>query len=294
MSKRFCFTLNNPTGLLDLDNLPDCVTFVIYQEEVGLSGTHHLQGYIETAKPMRYTTLVNLLDWDPGHWSVAKGTATENIAYCSKEDSRVGGPFRVGDPAPDNKQGARNDLAMVQEAIHAGATDFELFRDHPCVMARCRKFVSEYRSLWRQSQLPATDFVPRVGWQSDLQAELAMPVTPRIIIWIYDLIGNVGKSYFALNSDPEAYYVSGGKHSDIYYAYDCQKKVFFDWPRSSEDTFPYAVLEKIKDGCIFKAKYESSVVRFPSPHIVVFANFRPDESKLSLDRWDIRDVGVRI
>lgn len=289
---RFVFTINNPTGLIDESSLPSVVTYLIYQEEVGESGTHHLQGYIETSTRMRYTTLINLLpDWDAGRWATARGTASKNRLYCSKEEGRVGGPYEFGEITVDTNQGERNDLADVRTAIEGGASDFQLFQDFPSVMARSRRFVSEYRTLWAESQLPVSEFIPREGWQCQLVEELKREVDPRKIIWIYDTVGNFGKSYFARNYEPdESFYVTGGKHSDIYFAYRSQRRVFFDVPRSAEDHFPYEVLEKFKDGVIFQAKYESRVLRFASPHVVVFANFPPNLAKLSADRWDVRNL----
>ena len=44
-------------------------------------------------------------------------------------------------------------------------------------------------------------------------------------------------------------------------------------------------MEAIKNGCFFSGKYESGMVRFNSPHILVFANEPPERTKLSQDRW---------
>ena len=30
---------------------------------------------------------------------------------------------------------------------------------------------------------------------------------------------------------------------------------------------------------------------YATPHVIIFANFPPDQSKLSYDRWDIRSFG---
>jgi len=37
------------------------------------------------------------------HWEIAKGTLAQNIAYCSKEESRIAGPF-------DGKMDTWNDV----------------------------------------------------------------------------------------------------------------------------------------------------------------------------------------
>lgn len=294
---RFCFTINNPSGLIDFESLPPWVTYVIYQEEVApSSGTHHFQGYLEIEPSLRkrITTLVNDLKWDPAHFEVAKSVGSKNYKYCTKEESRVGGPYEYGLRRPDHVQGQRNDLNEVMEAIRHGASDMELFRDYPAVMARYRQFVSEFRVLAMQEMVETANFIARPGWQSELVDTLEGAVSERKIIWIYELEGNAGKSYFARNyRRKEAYYITGGRHSDIYHAYQSQKFVFFDVPRSAEDRFPYEVLEKFKDGIIFQSKYQSRVLYFTVPHVVVFANFAPDENKLSRDRWDIRYIGIR-
>lgn len=296
MSSRFAFTINNPTGLLDLDALPDWVTYIVYQEEVApTTGTHHFQGYMELSVRKRITTLLNGLGWDdPCHLSVARAQPSVNEAYCTKEDTRVDGPYRRGVISADTVgQGNRQDLQDVLAAIRDGMSDFELFTHHPQTMARHRNFVSEYRALWLNQQLEMPNFVPRPGWQTDLSNDLDGPVSRRQVIWIYETLGNVGKSYMARNyKRGEVYYVTGGKHADIYHAYASQRFVFFDVPRSAADRFPYEVLEKFKDGILFQSKYQSKVLYFDVPHVVVFANFAPDRTKLSADRWDIRDVGL--
>jgi len=64
--------------------------------------------------------------------------------------------------------------------------------------------------------------------------------------------------------------------------------VVFDVPRGGRCN--WHAVEKIKDGCLFATKYESGMLRFNSPHVVVFTNEWPDLSRLSADRWVVHDL----
>lgn len=134
-------------------------------------------------------------------------------------------------------------------------------------------------------------FEPRDGWQSELVSYLQEAPSNRTIVWYYDGIGNIGKSFFATSyRDRSVYLVTGGKNADIYYAYNYEEVVFFDLPRSRSESCPYDVMEAFKNGYFLSTKYECRPVRFKTPHVVVFANFMPDTSQLSFDRWDIREI----
>ncbi len=64
--------------------------------------------------------------------------------------------------------------------------------------------------------------------------------------------------------------------------------IIWDIPRSSKGNVSYATLEAVKNGLICNTKYETGVKVFNPPHVIVFANFPPDdESQLSADRWHI-------
>ncbi|HHZ82357.1 MAG TPA: hypothetical protein EYN64_06535, partial [Flavobacteriales bacterium] len=85
---RWCFTLNNYSE----DNISSIITniktnckFAIVGEEVGESGTPHLQGYIEFKKKARPKGIF----CEGIHWEKAKGNRQVNIDYCSKEDKVV-------------------------------------------------------------------------------------------------------------------------------------------------------------------------------------------------------------
>lgn len=72
------------------------------------------------------------------------------------------------------------------------------------------------------------------------------------------------------------------------------KVCVFHYTRAVENYVSYEALEAIKDGIFFSTKYESGMVVFDSPHVVVFANFPPDRTQLSADRWRITNIGIPI
>lgn len=84
-----------------------------------------------------------------------------------------------------------------------------------------------------------------------------------------------------------AFYCTGGKHADVFHAYDGQPICIFDFPRDSEEFVCYGVIEAIKNGMYFSAKYDSTVKQFDVPHVLVFSNFMPVFSKFSEDRWGL-------
>lgn len=83
--------------------------YIVYQKERAPStGALHFQGYVVLTNP---TSLVGMKAIHAtAHWEVAKGSAQDNIAYCTKEDSRVSPPVERGDPPA---QGTSSPLSLL-------------------------------------------------------------------------------------------------------------------------------------------------------------------------------------
>lgn len=116
-SRRWTWTFNNPqieeiAKIKDLCN-KEGVLYLIFQLEKGEKGTPHLQGYIRTKNPIRFSTLKNWFPRAP-HLEKSKGTDSQNKKYCSKEEGRLDGPWEFGTCAEG--QGTRCDLAATAEA----------------------------------------------------------------------------------------------------------------------------------------------------------------------------------
>lgn len=292
--KNWCFTINNPGfGCLELLgklSALEQVKYVVFQKEVGACGTQHIQGYVQLEVKKRLAWLKEHVD-GTAHFESARGSPDSNRAYCTKEDTRIEGPFEHGTL---RKTGERNDLAKIRDVIKANPliSMAELVEISPIVVAKYPRFVSSLKKEYAKPQ--DVQFTPRAGWQFDLSEELIGEPDPRKVIWYWESTGNVGKSYFAVNylddGGRHGFVVTGGRHNDIFYGYNFEKVVFFDWTRDNQETVPYSVLESFKNGYFLNTKYESAPVRFRIPHVIVFANYPPNTSKLSADRWDIREI----
>lgn len=134
-------------------------------------------------------------------------------------------------------------------------------------------------------------------WQKCLKEKIINPCEDdRKIIWVIDSTGNNGKTSFIkhmFKNTDNSVILTSGKHSDIinmvYNFIENNKRepdrILLNIARDCEPV--YKTIEDIKDGIIINTKYETGCHLINSPHIVVMANYFPDKSKLSADRWEI-------
>lgn len=121
----------------------------------------------------------------------------------------------------------------------------------------------------------------------------------RTIRWYWEPTGNVGKTSLAKHlciKWPKNILYLSGKAADIKFAVsgfvkkNTLKMAIFDLTRTSEQFVSYEALEAIKNGIFFSGKYEADMCIFDSPEVIVFANFPPEVSKLSADRWLVKKI----
>ena len=121
-AKAWCFTWNNPTHKnLFPDGLPEAISYLVYQLERGKEGTPHLQGYVYFSKQATFNTVkqmefktpdgASVFPFRQAHLEVAKGKPEHNKAYCTKADTRVEGPWELG-----NCPGGQGDRSDLREA----------------------------------------------------------------------------------------------------------------------------------------------------------------------------------
>lgn len=140
------------------------------------------------------------------------------------------------------------------------------------------------------------------GWQIEERDKSLEKPKKRIIRWIWSKMGKLGKSTFCkyMCIKHGALVLIGSANNIKNGICKWMEKnpgkepgiIILDYPRSSDekDFISYAGLEEIKNGCFFSPKFEGGMCIYNTPHVIVLANTAPDESKMSEDRWDIRNI----
>lgn len=286
-ARHWCFTLNNWTAssIVQLESLGGEVDYLVYGKEVGASGTPHLQGFVSFRTRVRRNQCIAKIG--QAHFTVARHI-DQAIEYCKKDGDFVEIGSRPRGP------GARSDLADFKEAVLGGNLDMASLRDQfSDTVAKYPKFCVDYVN----DNMPKKTVEPHLmrPWQQVLNHDLNLPANDRTIVFIVDKQGNQGKSWFAhyyASIHDNAQVMSPGKKADMAYALVPTIRVLFiDAPRSKQGEYlQYDFLEDVKNGYVFSPKYESRVKHLSKVHVVVMMNEHPDMTKLSQDRYDIREL----
>lgn len=268
----------------------------------------HLQGYVEFDKTFTGAMMLKrligskTLKGNSCHGLTCESAREANIAYCKKVET--------GDPNfPEKfferinaefKQGERNDVyTSMLASIEAKPKFIDIAREYP---ENAFKYHSGIKAVIRAVETEQSvceglqkfaDWKPYI-WQANLIEELSRPPkNDRSIIWFNDPIGGHGKSkladYIELHLDAES--LENGRSADMSCAWQRKPIVVIDLVRSLQEHVNYGAIEAIKAGKFMSTKYDSAMKRrWGDTHVVVFANWPPDMSKMTHDKFDIRSI----
>lgn len=236
------FTLNNPQPEENPSFWPG-VKYIVWQLEKGEEGTPHFQGYVvfHSNKTLTGAKKIN----QRAHWDIRRGTHEEARVYCTKEETRVDGPFEQG--VPPITRGKRTDLLYVKQRLDEGATESELALDEDAIgtLARYPKLVGMYRMATQ----PHRKFKTRV---------LVLYGPPK-----------KGKSAFWNICYPKAYIKPHGQWWD---GYDNQEIVviddFYGW-------LPYSFMLQLLDRYPLLVEVKGGMRTFNSKFIIITSNKAP-------------------
>lgn len=135
------------------------------------------------------------------------------------------------------------------------------------------------------------------GWQLEVMDIFKEKPDKRKIYWYWSDKGNIGKTSLAkyiCATKKHSIFVNG-KASDMKCAIAKMetkpKIVILGFPKTLDHQYiSYSGIEEIKDGMFFSGKYESDMVLFNNPHVIIFCNQPPDEDKLSKDRLVVKKI----
>lgn len=156
------FTLNNYCDT-DVSQLTDSMrstdqgsvgsktSYAIFGKEIGESGTPHLQGFLMLKNQAKFAYVKELLSQQfvtrGVHIEQGLGTPIQAMEYCKKD----GQYLETG--VPPKGQGARSDLAQIQQELNEGATDAEIATAHFSKWVVYRRSFTAYRNLMSQNEV---------------------------------------------------------------------------------------------------------------------------------------------
>lgn len=145
---------------------------------------------------------------------------------------------------------------------------------------------------------PEERFLP---WQKEMLCFLRADPDDRTMYWVYDPIGNRGKTKFAkfLAYKEDAVLLGFANSGDaLNLVSKMPGKQIYVWnltrakPAALSELDLYSAMESIKDGCFVNTKYETRQVLMDPPHVLVFANHLPKTAHISADRWNIMQINA--
>lgn len=248
----------------------DSLAFTQFQlERAPTAGTLHFQGMAVFRHPITFSRLQRIITNVTGvhpHTEVINNMR-RMIAYTSKEESRVEGPWRWGEvplhgrelpnpgfgPGPEGPQGggqgARNDVAAFRDAIIAGKSDSELVMEHPSLYMRYPGMPMRIRAL----------FAPKRDWAPEVH--------------VFFGAAGTGKSRRAHEMAPDAYRKVSGPWWD---GYEGQPDVIMD-DFYGTGHLDYTEWLKLTDRYDYRAPVKGSTVRLNPRRIFMTSNSHPEQ-----------------
>lgn len=147
-ARAWVFTIFEPGLAPDLankqvDNGRPRLRYLIFQiERCPDTDRLHIQGYVQFKDPVRRGALQRWLGAPNCHVEKANGSADQNRAYCTKEETRVDGPWEIGQAVG---QGQRTDLEALHDDLRNNSETRDLWENHFPAMVRYHRSVSAYR-----------------------------------------------------------------------------------------------------------------------------------------------------
>lgn len=259
-ARNWCFTLNNPLirgddFLEQLKTVPG-FRYVVFQQERGENGTPHFQGYIQFGVQKTLQTLKNQVS-NAAHFEMARGTVEDNKKYCTKEETRVDGPWTFGEAVSERQ---RSDLLAVAKKLQAGATLQQVAQEFPVEMIRYGSGLYKYKRACPPPPLLR-------------QVECALYIGPT----------GTGKTYKALMDNPEDVFKKD--RTQWWDGYNGQKTVVMDEFVGAASKIQLDHLLQLLDPYRVQTEVKGGFEWLLAERIIFTSNLHP---------WNWYDIGDRL
>lgn len=244
---------------------------IIYQLEMGMEGTTHLQGYLELRTPRQLQWLRTHLN-DRGHWERRLGTRTQAINYVTKEETRLV-PARGWtllrpewtDLSPENLESCLSSLGItLSKETNGSSTSLKLSEVKERLLTNSstiEEVADDYFELW-------------VRHYRAFEKYLTMKTAPRN--WeteVHVIFGptGTGKSKWCMDQYPHAYWKQRSKWWDGYLRHETVVlDEYYAW-------LPFDLLLRMCDRYPLLVESKGGQLQFVAKTIIFTTNKLPDD-----------------
>lgn len=236
--RAYLLTINNYTQN-DINALNNDKHYCMYQIERGEQGTVHIQAFIYYTNPRVWPKS----KYPSAHIEVARNI-DQCIKYCSKEDTRVEGPFEIVN-CPKPEQGRRRDLETIAKSIMEGTTLPAIAIEDPVT------YIRYFRGLQALANIHKPH---RSG--------------PPITIWLWGLAG-AGKTKYVFDHHTSVYVKDQTQWWD---GYNHEETIVID---DFDGKWPFRDLLRLLDRYPYQGQVKGGYVKITSPNIYITCEYHP-------------------
>lgn len=150
-NRNWIFTINaDDHGVLPThDEILDCIDakYMIFQLEQGEQGRLHYQGYCHMPSARTMSSMKRALG-ARAHLEIRRGTHQQAKEYCSKEETRIAGPWHKGEEPEQGKSSASRQ--MCEKIVDLNTPITEIAKEDVYTYARNERMMRAARSLAQQ------------------------------------------------------------------------------------------------------------------------------------------------
>jgi len=262
-AKNWCVTINNYTddvlGAFKIFVTDQCNYGICQLEIAPTTLTPHIQAYVQLKEKKRLTFIKGF--FPTAHLEKARGTAEQNVEYCSKEGGT--GLWSHGNYISEGKcRGLEDAIALIKQ----GGT--------------LSTVANDLSDTWVKHHRGLIELAGRISLRRDFVPE---------VFWFYGATGT-GKSREAASQAPEAFYKMGG--NKWWDGYDNHEAVIIDDYR--RDLCTFSELLRMLDRYPYRLEVKGGSCEFAARRIYITTPKSPEDTWEGRSDEDIAQLTRRI